>query len=83
MFISIETIKNRSKLEPMYEDNTAEAEEQVEIILRKIAKKHSPARDIIYLNFIMGVKPAIIADRLELDPRNVRECLYRFRKEIS
>lgn len=69
--------------EPRYEDNTAETQQEIERLLNKIKGRGHPARSIIYLNYVLGYLPTEISEKLNLDPKIVRNCVYRFKKEIN
>lgn len=69
--------------EAAYEDNTVEAQEKVEYVLSKIQQKARPARDILYMRFIMGYTPSEIRDRTKMKYRTVVTVIDRFTRSLK
>jgi len=69
--------------EAAYEDNTVEAQEKVEYVLRKIEQKNRPARDILYMRFIQGYTPSEIRDRTKMKYRTIVTVIDRFTRSLK
>lgn len=76
-------------LEPTYEDNTPEVNEQIEKIYSKIIGMRRPAKDILYMYFFLGYSMTEIRDQLvakDTDDRTsyktVQRTISRFRDKF-
>lgn len=83
MFTSLESVTNREAIEPSYHDNSAETKQEVDKLLSRIKKKRYPARDIVYMRYFQDYTAEEIAVRLGLEPNNVYQHLYTFKKEVT
>lgn len=82
LFISVESIKNKEKIEPSYEDNEPEIRDMANRLGGLIRKKKFPAKDVIYLKYILGYTRKEIAEQLNISPKSVSMHLDRFKKEL-
>ena len=83
MTVSVETIKDKESIEPSYDDNSVDAQQQIDKIVDLIEYKGYPSRDILYLSYILGFENEDIAKKLQIIPGTVATCVYRFKKEIA
>jgi RNA polymerase sigma-70 factor (ECF subfamily) len=70
-------------MEPSYDDNSVEAQQHIDAVVKRIEDKAQPTCDVLYLKHVMGHSTIFIAKKLDLKYATVRQTISRFNKEIG